>query len=115
MGIDSKEKARIIADSASDKKADDIIIMDLRGLSGITDFFIVCSGSSNRRVKAIADGIIDKLRDINIKVWHVEGYEESTWALLDYGDVVVHVFEEETRRFYDLERLWGDAPVERIE
>ncbi len=111
MGIDSKDKARLIADAANDKKADDIIIMDLRNLSSITDFFVICSGSSNRKVEAISDGIIDKLKGMGIKVWHTEGHKESTWVLLDYGDVVAHVFEKETREFYTLERLWGDAPI----
>ncbi len=111
MGIDSKDKARLIADAANDKKADDIIIMDLRKLSSITDFFVICSGSSNRKIEAISDGIIDKLKGMGIKVWHTEGHKESIWVLLDYGDVVAHVFEKETREFYTLERLWGDAPI----
>lgn len=112
--IDSKEKAIVIAKACEDKKADDIVLMDMRKSSNITDYFIICSGSSSRKVKGIADGVRESLEGIGVKVWHIEGYRPALWILLDCGDAVAHIFYSETRRFYDLERLWGDAPLTRI-
>ncbi len=95
------------------KKATDIVVLDVRGLTSIADFFIICSGSSNRQVMAIAEFIQIYLKKHGIKPLSVEGVKEGRWILLDYGHVVIHVFYEPLRSFYDLEGLWTDA--KRIE
>ena len=84
-------------------------------ISDITDFFVILSGNSTRQVKAITDYIIEKLKQLGQKVRHIEGYRYALWILLDCGDVIVHVFHTPTRSFYDLERLWGDAPQINLE
>lgn len=100
---------------ALEKKALDIQILDLRKLTTITDYFVICHGESTTQVRAICDHIQEKLEDEGIKVWHREGYENASWVLLDYVDVVTHIFLTETREFYSLERLWGDAPVKKVQ
>jgi ribosome-associated protein len=99
--------------AALDKKASEVVVLDLRGTPAFTDFFILCSGQSQRQVKAIADGVEDALRAAKVRPAHVEGYERAEWILMDYFTFIVHVFTPQTRAFYSLERLWGDA--ERIE
>lgn len=113
--MDSQKMALMSAKAAQDKKAHEVIILDLRKLTIITDYFIICSGHSDAHVRAIADGIVESLSKGQIKIWHREGDEEGTWILLDYGDIVVHVFYDETRQFYSLERLWADAPRMPVE
>lgn len=103
--------ANIIADLIKNKKGYDIKILDLRKLSTIADFFVICSADSDRQVKAIADEIEDKLSEQRIKCSNREGYETMNWILLDYFDVIVHVFKNEARNYYNLEKFWGDAPV----
>jgi ribosome-associated protein len=98
--------------AAEDKKAEDIAVLDLRKASGFTDHFVICSGTNPRQVRAIADGIVEALA-AHGKPAHVEGYDRSGWILLDYFDFIVHVFARETRLFYGLERLWGNA--ERVD
>jgi ribosome-associated protein len=95
--------------AAVDRKAHTVIILDVRGLTSIADYFIICSGRSNRQVKAIADHIERFLRKEKIHPLSVEGKNDGHWVLIDYGHVLMHVFYEETRRFYDLEGLWIDA------
>jgi ribosome-associated protein len=99
--------------AVEDKKAEDIVVLDLRKAAGFTDFFVVCSGRNPRQIRAIADGVVEALSAGGVKPAHVEGYDRSEWILLDYFDFVVHVFAPETRLFYGLERLWGSA--ERVE
>ncbi|MFH0778052.1 MAG: ribosome silencing factor [Candidatus Eisenbacteria bacterium] len=106
----AKEAARL----ALSKKAEDVVILDLRELSAVTDFFVVCSGSSDVHVRAISDAIEKGLAEKDVKKWHIEGYSHRRWVLLDYVDVVVHIFYHKTREFYMLERLWGDAKIERV-
>ena len=106
------EVDRAIA-AAEDKKAVDLVVLDLRKASGFTDFFVMASGTNTRQVRAIADGVMEALAEEGVKPAHVEGYDRSEWILLDYFDFIVHVFGAETRAFYDLERLWGNA--DRIE
>jgi ribosome-associated protein len=97
--------------AASDKKAEDLCILDLKGLSDVTDHFVICHGSSDRQVVAIADAIEDELRrSCHRKPNHVEGRIQAEWILMDYIDFVVHVFVGDKREFYRLERLWDDAP-----
>jgi ribosome-associated protein len=99
--------------AAEDKKALDLLVLDLRKAAGFTDFFVIASGANARQVRAIADAVIETLAADGVKPAHVEGYDRSEWILLDYFDFIVHVFSPETRMFYGLERLWGNA--ERIE
>jgi len=106
----SLEAARLCAEAADDKKAFDILILDLRGLTYITDYFVICSGSNITQVGAISDWIGQSLAGAGIRPSHMEGEAEASWVLMDYGDVVVHIFDEQTRIHYSLEKLWGDAP-----
>lgn len=96
------------------KKAFDVKILDLRKLSTFTDFFVICSGQVDIHAKAIADSILENLGKKGIKVWHNEGYQTSRWILLDYVDVVIHIFLKDTREFYALEKLWGDAKIDEL-
>jgi ribosome-associated protein len=100
---------KLAVDAACDKKAADILVLDLRGLASFTDYFLICSGTSNRQLKTIADEIEEKLRKAKRKPSHVEGYPRGDWILMDYVDFVVHVFVPASRNYYELERLWGDA------
>jgi ribosome-associated protein len=99
---------------ALEKKAFDVKILDLRKLSTVTDFFVICSAQVDIHAKAIADSILENLGKEGIKVWHNEGYQTSRWILLDYVDVVIHIFLKDTREFYALEKLWGDAEVDEL-
>jgi ribosome-associated protein len=107
--------ARLAARAALDKRAVDLVVLDLQGMSSLADFFLVCTGRSTAQMDTIAEAIAIALRADGIRVRHREGTAESGWLLLDYGDVVVHIFGEEPRAFYGLERLWGDAPVLSVE
>lgn len=100
---------RIAGQAALAKKARDGVALDLRELSGVTDYFFICSASSEVQVKAVAEAVEEKLLEKGLKPWHVEGYEGRRWVLLDYVEFVVHVFHEKTREYYMLDRLWGDA------
>jgi ribosome-associated protein len=103
--------AELCAAQAADKKAIDIVEIDLRGVSGYTDFFVVCSGNTDRQTKAIHDGIHKALKDDHgLLPRRVEGVTEARWILMDYLDVVVHIFTPDTRGYYRLEQLWGDVP-----
>jgi ribosome-associated protein len=109
--LSGEELARLAAGYADDKKAQDIVELDLRGVVGYTDYFVICTGASDRQVKAIHDGIHLAMKDEHgVLPRRVEGLAESRWVLMDYLDVVVHVFTPETRSFYRLEQLWGEAP-----
>ena len=102
--------AEIAAKSAYDRKALDVVVLDLKGLSSLTDYFVICSGNSDTHVQGIAEIIEESLDEKKVRIWHREGEKRSTWILLDYIDVIVHIFTKEAREFYSLERLWGDAP-----
>lgn len=104
------ERARLAALVAEDKKAREVVVLEVRDLTQITDYFVVCSGQSMLQVRAIADAIIERMEGIGHPLRHIEGYEGGRWVLLDYGDVVVHIFLAEERDYYDIERLWSDAP-----
>ena len=103
-----------IAKAASDKKALDIVTLDMRKIPSVADYFVVASGSSTTQVRAISDNIVDVLKEKGERVWHTEGAREALWILLDCGDVVAHVFLEETRRFYSLEKLWGGVSKKKL-
>ena len=108
----SGEVAKAVS-AALDKKARDVVVLDLRNTPAFTDFFVLCSGQTQRQVKAIADAVEETLRAARVRPAHVEGYERADWILMDFFTFIVHVFTPQTREFYSLERLWGDA--ERID
>ena len=105
-----QRKAQRAARAALDRKALDLVVLDVQGLSGVTDYFLVCSGRSTTHLKSITDAIREELKEDGVRPLHTEGTTDSGWILLDYGDVLMHVFLEDTRAYYALERLWGDAP-----
>jgi ribosome-associated protein len=114
--IDSEALAQRIAQIASDRKAIDIRVLDLRGIVGYTDFFVICSGRTERQTKAIHDAIHQEVKDVEgLLPRRAEGASEARWILLDYLDCVVHVFTPEAREFYRLENLWGEAPSRSVE
>lgn len=107
---DLDPEVRLAIECAEEKKALDTVVLDLRGITSFTEFFIITSGSNQRQVQAIADEINEQLKkQLKVKAIRVEGYGSAEWVLLDYGDFVVHIFNEKSRGFYDLERLWRDA------
>ncbi len=110
LALDGPELALTCARIAQSAKADNVVVLDVRGLASFTDFFVVMSGTSTRHVQALAERIENELRSKRIKTSQAEGLQEGTWVLLDFGDVIVHVFYHEQRTFYDLEGLWHDAP-----
>jgi ribosome-associated protein len=95
--------------AALDKKAADVVVLDLRQTPAFTDFFVLCSGQNQRQVKAIVDAVEETLRAGRVKAAHIEGYDRAEWVLMDFFTFIVHVFTPQTRAFYSLERLWGDA------
>lgn len=103
------EIAQLAATAAEEKKAQDVMILDIRGLSIFADFFVICHGNSQTQVQAITTAIKEKITECNIDLKGIEGYQDARWVLIDLGDVVVHVFHKDEREFYGLERLWGDA------
>lgn len=111
MNQSYKEVAAMAARAADDKKARDILMLDIHDISVISDYFIICSGNTAVQVQAIADNIVEKLKEKGITPLRQEGVREGRWILLDYGYLVAHVFKEDEREYYNLERLWGDAPV----
>jgi len=102
----NQDSLELALDAALDKKARDVVVLDLEGLCSFSDSFVICSGTSVRQTQSIADNIDEKLRQARIRPVHIEGYSEGGWILMDYLDFVVHIFTERTREFYDLERLW---------
>ncbi len=114
MKITPKRLALLAGELALEKKAFDVKVLDLRKLSPVCDFFVICSASVEIHAKAIADWIIENLKSGGIRFWHYEGYQASRWILLDYVDVVIHIFLPGVREFYALEKLWGDAKIEEI-
>ena len=110
MASDSKRKSQLIIRAATEKKATELILLEMKGITTYTDYFLICSGKSDRQVQAIARGIEEVLEKQGIRPLGLEGAFEGKWILMDYEDVVVHVFLEPVRRFYDLEGLWMEAP-----
>jgi len=113
--LSSKELMNVIVDALEDKKAMDIVTLDLNPISLVTDYFIICHGNSDRQVQALADAVVESVEKAGERVRGLEGLETSRWILIDIGDVVVHVFHRDDREYYNLERLWADAQVvERV-
>ena len=106
-----QERCRAICSAADEKKARDIVQMDMIGLMSTNDYFVICSANTATQVRAIADNIEEKMEEGGISFLHKEGYREGEWVLLDYGDTVAHIFQQEAREYYALERLWGDAKL----
>jgi len=108
--LDTEERLEIIVRAADAVKATDLIALDLRGLTIIADFFVICTGKSSIQIRGIADRMEEKMRDSGYRKLRMEGYQEATWILIDFGDVVAHVMAEEQRAFYGLEEFWSEAP-----
>jgi ribosome-associated protein len=117
VSIDSKQLSEVVAQGMLEKKAVDVIILDLRKVkSAVTDFFVICSGNSDTQVDAITDSVEQEVyKRLGQDPWHKEGKENREWILLDYVDVVVHVFKKDRRQFFALEDLWGDAEVIKVD
>jgi ribosome-associated protein len=114
LKITSRRLAYLAGEFALEKKAFDVKILDLRKLSSVCDFFVICSANVEVHAKAIADWIMESLQKRGINFWHNEGYQACRWILLDYVDVVIHIFLPQVREFYALEKLWGDAKIEEL-
>ncbi len=112
--VNSEDLKNLIIEQILEKKGENIVVLDLRGISSITDFFVICSGNVEQHIKAIKDNIIEQLAKKGIHYWHIEGELANTWILIDYVDVVVHIFHPLTRDFYKLEKLWSDAKLEKV-
>jgi|ERR1041384_534826 ribosome-associated protein len=112
--LEPEDAVNIAAHAASEKKATDMVLLDLRKIASFTEFFLICTGASTRQVQAISNAIEETLRKDGKRPLHIEGYSSAEWILLDYGDFIVHIFSPASRRFYDLERLWRDAPRVQI-
>ena len=110
-----KTLAKNIAKLTFTKKAFNIVILNLRNLTDITDYFVICSADSDTQAKAIADAVISGIEKKGLQAWHIEGLTERQWIIIDYVDVVLHIFLKEVRKFYNLEKLWGDAIIEIVE
>lgn len=107
--MDAKKKYRLCAEAAEEKHAENLVILDVAGVTDFTQYFIIASGTSDRQVQAISDSIQEKMKEHKVLPVGIEGYNEGKWILLDYDDVIIHVFYEPVRELYDLERLWHDA------
>ncbi|MDD6308126.1 MAG: ribosome silencing factor [Clostridia bacterium] len=111
--MESQDKAMEMAKALYAKKASDIEVLNISGITIVADFFVICTGNSSLQVQALANALMDKMEEMGEKPLRVEGMRDAGWVLLDFGNVVVHIFKQDIREFYGLERLWGDA--ERVE
>ncbi|NGY87345.1 ribosome silencing factor [Bacillus megaterium] len=105
-----RELLSLVVEATDDKKAIDIVALNMEGISLVADYFVICHGNSDKQVQAIAREIKEKAHEQGISVKRLEGFEQAKWVLVDLGDVVVHIFHKDERGYYNLERLWGDAP-----
>ncbi|HOJ09065.1 MAG TPA: ribosome silencing factor [Clostridiales bacterium] len=111
--MDSSVLAEKITEILLDKKAKDVDVIKVENITILADYFVICTGTSTTHIKTLADEVIFKLKEEGIEFHHMEGYESSRWILLDYGSVVIHIFHEEERKYYSLERLWSDGIITR--
>ncbi len=109
MSISSKEMAKIAYKALADKKASDIRVIDISGISVLADYFIIADGSNQNQIEAMRDAVEEAMYQAGVKLKQTEGNRNSSWVLMDYGEIIVHVFSKEDRLFYDLERIWGDG------
>lgn len=112
--MNTSELLKSIVKAADDKRAEDIVALNMQGVSLIADYFVICHGNSDKQVQAIAKEMRDVVEETGTFVKKMEGFDEAKWILLDFGDVVAHVFHRDERSYYNLEKLWGDAPIENI-
>ena len=110
----NQNDAQRISELMLDKKAVDIIMIDVRKITTLTDFFVVCTSESEPQTRAITDHINQKMKEEGVKSWHIEGYENLDWVLIDFVHIVVHIFSKETREFYEFERLWADGKITHV-
>jgi ribosome-associated protein len=108
--LSAEQKAALAEAALADHRAVEVVLLDMRELTLVTDYFVICHGTSSVHIRALADAVQEAIADRGTPAYGVEGYQDGRWILLDYGDVIVHVFAEEERGFYALERLWSDAP-----
>jgi ribosome-associated protein len=113
--MNERELLQTAVKAADDKRAEDIIVLNMKGISLVADYFMICHGNSDKQVQAIAREIKDKAEENGYDIRRMEGFDEARWILIDLGDVIAHVFHRDERSYYNLERLWGDAPLENIE
>ena len=109
------EMLKTLCKALDDKFGKDIVVLDIRGISIMADFFVIATGNNPNQVKAMSDEAAHKLSDIGVKMRHSEGYQTASWILLDFGSIIVHIFDKESRAFYNLERVWADAPQVRLD
>ncbi|WP_172189873.1 ribosome silencing factor [Lentilactobacillus kribbianus] len=112
--MDTKNIAKIAVQAADSKRGEDIVVLDMEPVSLMADYFVIIDANSNRQVKAIADEVSDQLAENNVEVYQVSGRDKADWILIDAGEVIIHVFQKETREFYNIEKLWSDAPMLNI-
>ncbi|GAA0340923.1 ribosome silencing factor [Bacillus carboniphilus] len=113
--MESQDLLKTVVKAADDKKANDLMILNMQGLSPMADYFVIGHGNSDRQVQAIVREIKDQVHELGLSVKRLEGFDEAKWILMDIGDVVVHIFQKDDRAYYNLERLWGDAPTIQVE
>lgn len=113
--MNERELLSTTVKAADDKRAEEIIVLNMKGISLIADYFLICHGNSDKQVQAIAREIKDKAEEKGYSVKKMEGFDEAKWILVDLGDIVAHVFHRDERSYYNLERLWGDAPIENVQ
>ncbi|WP_456278215.1 ribosome silencing factor [Bacillus sp. AK128] len=113
--MSERETLILAAQAADDKKAENIVALNMKGISLVADYFLICHGNSDKQVQAIAKEMKEKAEENQINVRRMEGYDEARWILVDLGDVIAHVFHKDERVYYNLERLWGDAPTEDLQ
>ena len=111
----SQNDAQRISELMLEKKALDIIIIDVRKITTLTDFFVVCTSESEPQTRAITDHINQKMKEEGVRSWHIEGYEHLNWVLVDFVNIVVHIFSKETREYYEFERLWADGTITKVQ
>lgn len=109
--MEKNEILQVVADACEDRKAEEITILDMKQLTPMADYFLICHGTNERQVQAIAKSIKDSLEELNYEVKRMEGFEQARWVLIDIGDIVCHIFHKDERSYYNLERLWGDATL----
>ena len=111
----SQNDAQRISELMMEKKAVDIIIIDVRKITTLTDFFVVCTSESEPQTRAITDHINQKMKEEGVRSWHIEGYEHLNWVLVDFVNIVVHIFSKDTREYYEFERLWADGTITKVQ
>jgi len=112
--ITSEKMVELAVKAADSKRAEDILVLDVKEVSLLADYFMICSGTNERQIQAIADTIIDKESEAQVQIKQLEGKDSAKWVLIDLGDVIVHVFSHSERTFYNLEKLWSDAPLVNV-